>query len=199
PSTIFWKYPRKSLNEPPKYGSMQFTLALNLYYPSNYYDCDEFIEISGEKGIMWINQCTSGGNFLSKSPQFPPIVVYNGGENNIYGEDLPRDWRYSFINSTEHFIDVIKNGGEPIYTGEQGRNLCIFAKLPYISHQQKRTVFWEEISVESEKDQSCIVEEPTDVNGVIFRKFLRDKRTDFKKGVEGGLKHKVFKYDKDIL
>lgn len=199
PSIIFWKYPRKNLNAPPKHGSMQFTLAPNLYYPSNYYDCDEFIEISGTKGIMWINQCTSGGNFLSKTPQFPPIVVCTGGEDKTYGEDLPRDWRYSFINSTEHFINIIKNGGEPIYTGEQGRDLCIFAKMPHISYQQNRIVFWEEISVESEKDQSCIVEKPMDVDGAIYRKFLRNIRLDFKKGVKEGLEHKVLKFDKDIL
>jgi len=199
PSIIFWKYPRKNFNERPKYGSMQFTLAPNLYYPSNYYGCDEFIEISGTKGIMWINQCTSGGNFLSKTPQFPPIVVYTGGEAITYGENLPRDWRYSFINSTEHFINVIKNGGEPIYTGEQGRDLCLFAKMPYISYQQNRIVFWEETSVESEKDQSCIVENPMDVDGALFRKFLRKIRIDFKKGVKEGLVHKELKYDKDLL
>ncbi|MFX1378044.1 MAG: Gfo/Idh/MocA family protein [Promethearchaeota archaeon] len=199
PCIIFWKYPRKNLNEAPKYGSMQFTLAPNLYYPSNYYDCDEFIEISGTKGIMWINQCTSGGNFVSKAPQFSPIIVNTGNEVKTYGEDLPRDWRYSFINSTEHFIKIIKNGGEPIYTGEQGRDLCIFAKMPYISYQQNRTVLWEDISVKSEKDQSCIVEDQTEVDGTIYRKFLKKIRLDFKEGLKQGLEHKMLKYDKDIL
>ncbi len=107
PSIIFWRYPRNNSNEPPKYGSMQFTLAPNVYYPTNYYGCDEFIEISGTKGIMWINQCTSGGNFLSNTPQFPPIVVYSEGKEKSFGENLPRDWRYSFINSTVHFIYVM--------------------------------------------------------------------------------------------
>ncbi|MFX0021705.1 MAG: Gfo/Idh/MocA family protein [Candidatus Hermodarchaeota archaeon] len=196
PSIIFWKYPNSNQDDIPKYGSMQFTLAQNLYYPSNYYFCDEFIEISGKKGIMWINQCTCGGNFLSKSPQFPPIVVYTGGKEQTYGSNLPRDWRYSFINSTEHFINVIKRGGEPIYTGEQGRDLCIFAKMPYISYEQKRTVFWEEIFTD---DQSCIVEKPMDVNGALYRNYLRNLRIDFKKGVKAGLKHKKFKYEKDLL
>jgi len=199
PSNIFWKYPRKNLNDPPKHGSMQFTLAPNLYYPSNYYDCDEFIEISGTKGIMWINQCTSGGNFLSKTPQFPPIVVCTGGEDKTYGEDLPRDWRYSFINSTEHFINIIKNGGEPIYTGEQGRDLCIFAKMPCISYQQNRNVLWEEITAENENNGSCVINNPIEVDGNIFRKYLRNIRLDFKKGVKEGLEHKVLKFDKDIL
>ena len=199
PSIIFWKYPIKNSNDLPKYGSMQFTLAPNLYYPTNYYDCDEFIEISGTKGIMWINQCTSGGNFLSKTPQFPPIVVYSEGEEKKYGENLPRDWRYSFINSTEHFIEVILNGGDPIYTGEQGRDLCIFAKMPHISYSQNRTVFWEEITTENENNKSCVIEQPMDVDGSILRKFLRNIRLDFKKGIKEGLEHKKLKYDKDLL
>jgi len=194
PSIIFWKYPSKNDNDTPKYGSMQFTLAPNIYYPSNYYDCDEYIEISGTNGMMWLNQCTSGGNFISKTPQFPPIVVYRDGEIKTYGEDLPRDWRYSFINSTEHFIKVIREGGEPIYTGEQGRDLCIFAKMPYISQQQKRPIFWDEINPENEKNRSCAVEAPLDLDESGLNKYYRRSRRDLREGIKKGLKTKIFKY-----
>jgi len=198
PSLIFWKYPSKELDDPPKYGSMQFTLAPNVYYPSNYYDCDEFIEISGTKGMMWLNQCTSGGNIISKTPQHPPIVVYSGGEVKTYGEELPRDWRYSFINSTEHFICAIQEERDPIYTGEQGKNLSIFAKMPFISTQQKRIVRWEEITPENEQNGSCNVKEPVEVDGGIFRKYLKSLRMDFKKGIQEGLEHKEFKYQYEL-
>ena len=150
--------------------------------------------------IMWINQCTAGGNFLSKTPQFPGIVTYVDGEIKTYGEDLPRDWRFSFINSTEHFIEAIKTGGEPIYTGEQGKNLCIFAKMPYISHQQKRDIYWEEITPENEANRSCVVE-PFFKKGKGIVKgisFLRRSGKDFKKGKKQGLEHKKFKYDYQI-
>ena len=194
PSYIFWKYPTKNLDAPPKYGSMEITIATNLYYPSNYYDIDEFIEITGTKGIMLINQCTCGGNYVSKSPQFPPIVVYTNGEVSSYGNDLPRDWRYSFINSTEHFIQVIKSGGEPIYNGEQGKNLSIFAKMAIISHQQKRSIFWEEITPENERNRSCLPEAPKDVNGSGLVKFFMRKRRDLRKGIKEGFIHKELKY-----
>ena len=194
PSIIFWKYPSKNDNDTPKYGSMQFTLAPNVYYPSNYYDCDEYIEISGTNGMMWLNQCSSGGNFISKTPQFPPIVVYVDGEVKTYGEDLPRDWRYSFINSTEHFIKVIREGGEPIYTGEQGRDLCKFAKMPYISQQQKRPIFWDEITPENEKNRSCVVEAPLDLDESDLNKYYKRARRDLREGIKKGLKTKIFKY-----
>ena len=194
PSIIFWKYPNKNDSNPPKFGSMQFTLAPNLYYPSNYYNCDEFIEISGTKGMMWINQCTSGGNFISKTPHHPPIVVYRDGKVSVYGEDLPRDWRFSFINSTEHFIDAIKNGTDPIYTGEQGKNLCIFAKMPFISQQRKEEVNWNEVTSENEKNQSCLVEDPKDLDEFGMAKYYRRSRSDLKKGIKKGLEKKTFTY-----
>ena len=198
PSLIFWKYPSKELDDPPKYGSMQFTLAPNVYYPSNYYDCDEFIEISGTKGMMWLNQCTSGGNIISKTPQYPPIVVYSGGDVKTYGEVLPRDWRYSFINSTEHFISAIQEGSDPIYTGEQGKNLCIFAKMPYISTQKKRIVKWDEITSENEQNGSCKVKELVELDGGTLIKYLNSIRKDLKKGIQEGLEHKEFKYQYDL-
>lgn len=200
PSNIFFQYPQENDDEPPKYGTMEFSLATNMYYPSNYYSCDEFIEISGTKGIMWLNQCTSGGNFLSKSPQSPPIVVYTDGEVKTYGEDLGRDWRYSFINSTLDFIDALKNDREPIYDGEMGMNLCKFAKMPYISHQQKRPVFWDEITPENEANKTCVVEKFFTKRKSLFRGlgYLRRKGKDFKKGKKQGLEHKKFKYEYEL-
>ncbi|TFG03149.1 MAG: Gfo/Idh/MocA family oxidoreductase [Promethearchaeota archaeon] len=196
PVNIIWRYPKKNPDDPPKFGTMEFVWASNVYYPSNYYGIDEFIEISGTKGMMWINQCTSGGNFLSKTPQFPPIIVYTGGEVKKFGMELPRDWRYSFINSTEQFIEVMKEGvGDPIYTGEQGKNLCIFAKMPYISDQRKKKVLWEEITAKDEEAGSCVVEPPTDVEMKMMTKYNMRKKRDMKKGIKQGLEHKWLNYD----
>jgi len=197
PVIIFWKYPNKYDDDPPKFGSMQFTLAPNLYYPSNYYDCDEYIEISGSKGMMWINQCTSAGNFISKTPQFPPIVVYSDGEVKSYGEELPRDWRYSFINSTEHFIGAVKQGTDPIYTGEQGRNLCVFAKMPFISQQRKGEINWNEVTSRNEKNRTCIVETPKDLDGSGQFKYFKRSRKDLKEGIRKGLNNRTFTYQYD--
>jgi predicted dehydrogenase len=196
PSNIFWKYPCQNSEELPKYGSMEFSLAPNMYFPSNYYACEEFIEISGTKGMMWINQCTSGGNFLSEAPQYPPIKVYVDGEVKTYGEDLPLDWRYSFINSTEHFINAVKNDKDPIYTGNQGKNLSIFAKMPYISNQEKREVRWEEITAKGEAEGTCLVEPFFSKASSIYRmlKYNRKVKKDRKDGSKKGLKHTEFEY-----
>ncbi len=200
PDYMFFKYPSKNPDDPPKYGVLEITMSPNLYFPNNYYLCDEFIEISGTKGMMWINQSTAGGNFLSKTPQFPTIVVYTDGEVKTYGEDLPRDWRYSFINSTEHFINVMKKGGDPIYTGEQGKNLCIFGKMPHISHQQKRIVHWEEMTLENEQNKTIIVEKYFKYKNAITKglKYLIRNGKDFKKGKKQGLENIKFKHEYEL-
>ncbi|MGV9197794.1 MAG: Gfo/Idh/MocA family protein [Promethearchaeia archaeon] len=203
PDHIFFKYPKQNPDDPdenPKYGTMEFSLSANLYYPSNYYECDEFIEITGTKGIMWINQCTSGGNFVSETPQFPPIVVYKEGEVQTYGKNIARDWRHSFINSTMNFIEVMKNDGTPVYTGKQGKNLCIFAKMPYISSQRKTNVTWDEITAEKEAKGSCLVEPFFKKRKAFFRaiKFLWRQRKDMRRGIKQGLRHEKLKYEYNL-
>ena len=145
---------------------------------------------------MWLNQCTAAGNFLSETPQYPPIVVYTNGEVKTFGDDLPREWRYSFINSTQHFIEIIKNGsGEPIYTGEQGKNLSIFAKMPYISNQKSKIVYWEEITPENEAIGECNVKTPPHIDGNGMTKFSLRKKKDMRKGKSQGLLHEEFRYN----
>lgn len=197
PSNIFWKYNKDSDKKSNIFGSMEFSLAPNFYFPSNYYDCEEFIEITGTDGIMWINQCTSGGNFLSKSPQYPPILVKQGIDVQKYGQNLPMDWRFSFINSTKHFIDAMEKDTEPLYTGEQGKNLSIFAKMPYISDQDKREVYWEEMNPKSEADGSCAVQEFFTPGNSLFKmlKYNWRVKKDLRKGKNQGLKHIKFKYN----
>ena len=89
----------------------------------------------------------------------------------------------------------MQEGSDPIYTGEQGKNLSIFAKMPFISTQQKRIVSWDEITPETEQNGSCNVKEPMEIDGGIYRKYLKSIRMDLKKGIQEGLEHKEFKYE----
>lgn len=122
PAYVMWKYrpPEDSEFIMPHYGTLEFNYAQEMNLPSPYYPGDEFISIVGSKGIMWINQATSGGNVMSKSEVFPPIVIFRDGKIETIS-DMERDWKYGFINSTKHFIEVIKNNGVPLLTGEEGK------------------------------------------------------------------------------
>lgn len=128
PAYIMWKYKPTENSESMSshYGTIEFNIAPEMYLPSPYYSGDEFISIVGTKGIMWINQATAGGNVMSDSEIFPPVVIFRDGKIESYS-DMERDWKYGFINSTKHFIEVIKNDGEPILTGEEGKYTTQFA------------------------------------------------------------------------
>jgi predicted dehydrogenase len=126
PAYLMWKYKTPNESLVPKYGTMEYNQLPDMYLPSPYYAEDDFISLTGSKGAMWINQATAGGNIMSDSGLFPPIVVFRDGKIESYS-DMERDWKYGFINSTKHFIEVIKNGGDPILTGEEGKYTTQFA------------------------------------------------------------------------
>ncbi len=128
PAYIMWKYKTSDTEESlvPKYGTMEYNQLPDMHLPSPYYAEDDFISLTGSKGAMWINQATAGGNIMSDSGIFPPIVVFKEGKIEKY-TDMERDWKYGFINSTNHFIDIIKKGGKPSLTGEEGRYTTQFA------------------------------------------------------------------------
>jgi predicted dehydrogenase len=128
PAYFMWKYSSAKDSEliMPHYGTLEYNYSSEMEIPSPYYSCDEFISIIGSKGIIWINQATAGGNIMSKSEAFPAIVIFRNGQIKTIS-DMERDWKYGFINSTKHFIEVIKNDGTPLLTGEQGKYTTQFA------------------------------------------------------------------------
>ena len=120
-----WKYNASREHVVPQYGNMEFALMPEMMIPSNYYNTDEFIEIIASRGLMKINQGTSMGNKMSNSEIFPPIVIIRDGKVETYS-DFEKDWKYSFINATKHFIEVVKGKGEPMLSGEQAKYILKF-------------------------------------------------------------------------
>ena len=56
----------------------------------------------------------------------PPVIMYKGQKVFTFS-DMEVDWKYSFINSTRHFIEAYFKGEPPSLTGEQGREILRFA------------------------------------------------------------------------
>ena len=125
PAYVMWKYNASREHVVPQYGNMEFSLMPEMMIPSNYYNTDEFIEIIASRGLMKINQGTSMGNKMSNSEIFPPIVIIRDGKVETYS-DFEKDWKYSFINATKHFIEVVKGKGEPMLSGEQAKYILKF-------------------------------------------------------------------------
>jgi len=116
PATIMWKHKGGK-----RYGVMDIVDSPEMYIQSKYYTCDERMEITGSRGVIWVTRCTA-----AMMPEAAPVIMYRDGKVTEY-RDMPTDWGESFKNSTLDFIDAIRNDREPVLSGERGREVLKFA------------------------------------------------------------------------
>lgn len=144
-----------------QYGQLDFNFSPKLDIPSDLW-LDDFVEIFGEHGVMWIHQCAAAGernlfagNEMSHSGLFPPIVVYRGGKVRTFLQDLKpesRNWSSSFVACTRHFLELLEKGGQPVCTGEEGKMLNRYAIAALLSAQEQRDVDIDEVTTEAEQE-----------------------------------------------
>lgn len=128
PAVIIWK-----ARDLEAYGSYEVVGAEEMALPSRYYANDDWVEITGSKGIIWVNACTS--HFL----KIPPLAVYKDGRL-VHHTDLETDWAASFVRGTHDFIDAILEGRESQLSPEEGRETLAFALAALRSAQEGRPV-----------------------------------------------------------
>lgn len=114
-------------------GVFDITWSKDMEIHTDYYACDERVEITGTKGVIWITRCTG------KMLQIPTLIVYKDGRTTEYG-NLRDDWSDSFIDSTKDFIEAIKNDRDPVLTGEDGRAVVKFSLAAMRAAELKRPV-----------------------------------------------------------
>jgi|AGTN01.3.fsa_nt_gi Predicted dehydrogenases and related proteins len=130
PAVVVWKYKDKKV-----YGVWDITSSEGLYIKGKYYNCDERMEITGSRGVLWLTRCTA-----SMLEDVAPLIMYKDGKITEY-RDIPSDWQDAFINSTRDFIDAIKNDREPVLSGERGREVLKFALAALDSSAGKREIY----------------------------------------------------------
>ena len=72
---------------------------------ARYYGADEFFEIHGSRGIIWVTRCT--GEMLD----MPAVVLLRGTETVSY--QVPADWRLGFDGAAADFVDGLLAGRQP--------------------------------------------------------------------------------------
>lgn len=116
PAVVMWKYSDKKV-----YGVWDITSSEGLYIKGKYYTCDERMEVTGSRGVVWLTRCTA-----EMLENVAPVILYKDGKVTEFW-DTKHDWQDAFINSTHDFIDAIKEDREPILSGEKGREVLQFA------------------------------------------------------------------------
>lgn len=128
PSVIVWKY-----KDSQKFGVFDITYSKDLEIRSDYYACDERVEVTGTKGVLWVTRCTG------KMLQIPTVMVYRDCETTTY-DNLRDDWADSFIDSTVDFIEAVRLNRPPRLTGEEGKEVLKFSLAALRSGREMRPV-----------------------------------------------------------
>ena len=136
PSVIVWKY-----KDSQKFGVFDITYSKDLEIRSDYYACDERVEVTGTKGVLWVTRCTG------KMLQIPSVIVYRDCETTTY-DNLRDDWADSFIDSTKDFIEAVRLNRPPRLTGEDGKQVLKFSLAALRSARESRPVTLDEMEGE---------------------------------------------------
>ena len=136
PAVVIWKYKNAE-----KYGSYEAISSGDIVVPSKYWPEDEWFEISGSRGFIWVNRCTS--MLLDR----PPLVIYRDGVTTDFS-DLDSDWAASFVNGVDDFVSSVIEGRQAHLTGEEGKQVHQFCRAIQKSAKEGREVKPEEITSE---------------------------------------------------
>lgn len=93
--------------DPDLLGVMEVHYAPQMWLRSSYYGADEFFEIQGDEGLLWVTRAT--GEMLDLAP----VVLYRGKDNHrtfTTRTDLDADWASGFTRSSAHFVDSLLSG-----------------------------------------------------------------------------------------
>ena len=114
-------------------GNLEVVYSPELEIQTRHYAQDDRVEITGTRGVIWIN-CGHG-----RLADAMPLAVHSEGRTTKF-PDVETGWEQSFILSTRHFIDVVRNGGKPVLTADEGRRILRFALAAERSAAENRTI-----------------------------------------------------------
>ena len=111
PAAVMWKYSRGAC-----YGMCEYAHAADMHIPSAYYANDEWIEVTGSRGILLITRCT--GEICPG----PGVRLFDGHRWRDF-DDVATDWAEGFAGATANFISAIRGESPPLLSGGQGREI----------------------------------------------------------------------------
>lgn len=127
PSAAIWRYKNSEC-----LGMLDYTYAPHLTIRGKYYLIDEFFEIHGTHGILWVTRCSGEMHDL------PPVMLFKGSETISY--QMPMDWQDSFNGAAWDFIDSLRQGRQPQQDVRTAKKMLQVALAIYESSQTERPV-----------------------------------------------------------
>lgn len=108
-----------------EYGTWNVSIGHELPVRSDFYGCDEAVEIQCERGIIWVNGCT-GNMFHGCECGGPgtPGVYWMDARGEWHADcSMATNWKHSFMACTADFIEAIREGRPPYRSGKEARHV----------------------------------------------------------------------------
>lgn len=134
PATIQWSY-----EDGLAQGSVQFVMCPELEIASPYYSNDEWFEIVGSKGLIWVNRCTAAFR-----DQLPAVTLQTSAGVEHF-DDLDADWAAGFDGALRNFVDAIYRMEPPLLSGADGLEILAVDLAIQRSQQAQRPVYVDEL------------------------------------------------------
>jgi predicted dehydrogenase len=127
PSAAIWRFKNKDC-----LGMLDYTYAPQMVMRGKYVRVDEFFEIHGSRGVIWVTRCS--GEMLD----LPPVMVLKGTETISY--QVPMDWIEGFHGAARDFIDSILQGRQPELDAQTSKQILQVALAIYEASRTERPV-----------------------------------------------------------
>ena len=132
PCAVIFEY-----EDPELLGLMDVQYARDMWMRSAYYGADEFFEVQGESGFLWVTRAT--GEMLDLAP----VVLYQGKDNDRtftdFG-DVDADWGAGFRRSSAHFVDALLSGTEPALSAAEAAKVLQLCFAVYEASDTRQPV-----------------------------------------------------------
>jgi len=115
PCAVIFEY-----EDPEVLGMMEVQYSPNFYMRSQYYGADEFFEITGDEGQIWVTRAT--GELLDLAP----VMLFTGTPHErktTEFTDLDADWGAGFVRSSQHFVDALLHGTAAAMTAAEAADV----------------------------------------------------------------------------
>ena len=113
PATLAWEH-TSGLRT-----TLDITLAVDTYWKSDFYSCDERVEVTCSKGSVRCNRISAAGR------QEPSLEVYRDGEVHSF-HTIPDRGDAGFRASADHLVDLCRGRAEaPVLDGPTCRTILV--------------------------------------------------------------------------
>ncbi|HVX21935.1 MAG TPA: Gfo/Idh/MocA family oxidoreductase [Acidimicrobiales bacterium] len=123
--------------DPGLLGTMEVHYAPDMWLRSGYYGADEFFEVQGDEGLLWVTRAT--GQMLDLAP----VVLYRGRDGDMTTTeftDVDADWGAGFARSSAHFVDSLLTGAPATMTPADATKVLQLCFAVYAASDTRRPV-----------------------------------------------------------